>query len=145
MVVKHAEPFRWTGVPVRAYKEDGNLFKGVTRQVVSEGAGDLPFEVRYFEIEAGGHTTLERHEHPHVVYVTRGSGEVLIKDRVEEIEERDVAVVQGNDWHQFRATDGQALGFLCVVPRPRDRPVLPSERDLTLLRSIPGVAEFIRA
>ena len=37
-------------------------------------------------------------------------------------------------WHQFRADAGEAMGFLCMVNRKRDRPVLPTEEERAALR-----------
>jgi len=37
-------------------------------------------------------------------------------------------------WHQFRASAGEPLGFLCMVNAARDKPQLPSAEDLTGLR-----------
>ena len=33
-------------------------------------------------------------------------------------------------WHQFRATKGEPLGFLCMVNAQRDKPQLPTAEDL---------------
>jgi hypothetical protein len=47
-------------------------------------------------------------------------------------------------WHQFRATKGESLGFLCLVNTERDKPQRPDERDAAALRALPGVRDFIR-
>jgi hypothetical protein len=47
-------------------------------------------------------------------------------------------------WHQFRATNDEALGFLCVVSCERDRPQRPGPDDLEALRANPAVSDFIR-
>ena len=39
-------------------------------------------EVRYFEVDAGGHTTLEKHEHTHLVIPIKGKGACLVGDEV---------------------------------------------------------------
>ncbi len=68
--------FRWDGVSLMPYKEDGAApFKSVTRQVLFHDA-DLKCELRYFEVAPGGHSTLERHEHVHVGMILRGVSEV---------------------------------------------------------------------
>ncbi|WP_375389020.1 cupin domain-containing protein [uncultured Amnibacterium sp.] len=138
------EPFRWEGVAELAYKEHDSTFRGVTRRVLF-GAGDgLGVEVRYFEVAPGGWSTLEHHEHPHQVIVLRGSGACLVQDRVIPLAQHDLVLVPGWAWHQFRATGDEPLGFQCVVPLDRDRPVLPSPDDLAALTADPGVAAFIR-
>ena len=70
----HDGAFHWDGVPVLAYKQDGDApFRDVTRQVLFDDPA-LNCQLRYFEVAAGGHTTLERHEHVHAVMVVRGRG-----------------------------------------------------------------------
>jgi mannose-6-phosphate isomerase-like protein (cupin superfamily) len=142
--VRHDGDFRWESVPVLAYKEAGGPFKDITRQVLFEGDSDLPCQWRYFEIAPGGHSTLERHEHLHAVMVIRGAGRALVGDRVVDLDLFDVVRIGPLTWHQFRATDSEPLGFLCVVNVERDRPQLPGPGDLEALRRIPGVGEFIR-
>lgn len=125
-----ASGFRWQGVPVTAYKELGELFRDVTRQtLVGEGYGEgaLPFLTRYFEVQPGGWSTLERHDHPHTVVVLRGRGTVVLENRPHEIGAYDAVYVAPGAAHQFRATGAEPLGFLCIVDRVRDRPVPVSE------------------
>ncbi|MGH7644931.1 MAG: cupin domain-containing protein [Gemmatimonadales bacterium] len=124
-VIKASE-FRWQGVPVTAYKESGELFRDVTRQtLVGEGQGEsgLNFLTRYFEVQPGGWSTLERHEHPHTVVVLRGRGTVVLGERAYDIGPYDAVYVAPGGAHQFRAAGGEPLGFLCIVDRVRDRPV----------------------
>jgi S-methyl-1-thioxylulose 5-phosphate methylthiotransferase len=129
LVRKHSGDFRWQGVDVLAYKQEGSApFKDVTRQVLFEGQG-LPAQLRYFEVAPGGHTTLERHEHVHSVMVIRGRGRCLVGDKAWELEANDLVSVPPMTWHQFRAADDAPLGFLCMVPTERDRPQLPSEEE----------------
>ena len=126
LVRKHAGDFRWEEVDVLAYKQDGAApFKDVTRQVLFESP-DLPAQLRYFEVAAGGHTTLERHNHVHAVMVIRGRGRCLVGDKAYDIAERDLVSVPPMTWHQFHAAADEPLGFLCLVASDRDRPQLPS-------------------
>lgn len=138
------EAFRWEGIDVHPYKETGSHFRSISRQILFPGAHDLPVELRYFEIDVDGHSTLERHHHAHLVVIVQGSGEVLIRDRVEAFRPHDVIHLAPMTWHQFRANQGETVGFLCVVNQERDRPQRPTEEDLALLRSVPAVAQFIR-
>src|SRR5262245_16287555 len=67
----------WEGVPVIEYKQPADHHCGVIRTVLVGASGEkTAFHVRYFEIAPGGYTTLERHEHEHVVVVLRGQGTV---------------------------------------------------------------------
>ena len=46
-------------------------------------------------------------------------------------------------WHQFRATKGEPLGFLCMVNAQRDKPQLPTPDDLARLKADPKIAAFL--
>jgi quercetin dioxygenase-like cupin family protein len=112
--------FRWEGVPVTAYNPDPSLYKDVTRQTLIDGGANV---TRYFEVQPGGHSTLERHGHRHTVIVIRGRGTVRLGDQSHDIAPFDAVHVAPHTVHQFRATGAEPLGFLCVVERERDRPV----------------------
>jgi quercetin dioxygenase-like cupin family protein len=148
-LVRHGgAPFRWAGVPVLAYKEEGTHFRDVTRQVLFEpsgtGAGALDVQLRYFEVAPGGHTTLERHAHEHLVVVLRGPARCLVGERLHDLEVNDVVHVPADTWHQFRTGDEGPLGFLCLVRAERDRPRRPTPEELRALREEPALAAFIR-
>jgi len=100
--------------------------------------------MRYFEIAPGGHSTLERHEHVHVVMVIRGEGEALVGRRVHQLKRFDVVVIEPETWHQFRATRNTEFGFLCMVKMERDRPHLPDEQEKKKLLENPEIAHFVR-
>lgn len=142
--IPHADAFRWEGIPLLPYKEDGNTFRGVSRQTLFLGEGDLPVELRYFEVDADGHSTLERHEHTHLVMIIRGSGEVFVADQVRPIHPHDVVRIPTLTWHQFRANQGEPLGFLCLVSPERDRPQRPTAEQLEELHRFPRAKEFLR-
>ncbi len=117
--------YRWQGVERKAYKAEPAPFKDVTRQtLLGEGPGEEPlrFITRYFEVQPGGYSTLELHEHPHAVVVLRGTGHVVLGERAEPVAPYDCVYVAPGTIHQFRATGSEPLGFLCVVDRVRDRP-----------------------
>ncbi len=138
------DDYRWQSVPLLAYKQDGSApFKDVTRQVLFEDAA-LGCQLRYFEVEPGGHTTLERHQHVHAVMVLRGVGRCLVGDRVVALALHDLLQIPPLTWHQFRAPPDMPLGFLCMVNAERDRPQLPHADDLASLLALPEIAAFIR-
>ena len=137
--------YRWDEVAHLPYKEDGSApFKAISRQVLFAEA-QLGCELRYFEMDAGGYSTLERHEHMHAVMILRGRGQCLVGDEVRPVKAFDLVTIPSWAWHQFRATEGEPLGFLCMVNVLRDRPQLPTEADLETLKSSPTVAAFIAA
>jgi mannose-6-phosphate isomerase-like protein (cupin superfamily) len=141
---RKAKGYRWDGVAELPYKEDGRaLFKSITRQVLFADP-ELHGELRYFEMAAGGFSTLERHEHMHAVLILRGRGHCLVGDEVKAIDTRDLVTVPAMTWHQFRATQGEPLGFLCMVNATRDKPQLPSAEDLAKLEANAKIAAFLR-
>lgn len=132
-VVRENE-FRWEDVPTQAYKLDTGNFHGVVRQVlVGERHGEEApgFVTRYFEIEPGGYTSLERHQHPHVVVILRGRAEIVLDDRVEAATPYDAVFIAPGCLHQLRAASpDEPMGFLCIVDRHRDAPSYPDAEEL---------------
>lgn len=144
MFIRHSGDYRWENVQLLAYKEEGNHFKNITRQILLDGQPALPCQVRYFEIASGGYSTLEQHQHIHYVVISRGNGDALVGDAIYHVQEKDVLMIPSLTWHQFRATSDQPLGFICLVHMERDKALLPTEEDLKLLNQNPDIAEFIR-
>jgi len=145
--VIRAKGYTWENVPVREYKNEGNHYKDITRQtILGEGEGEEAVNsiTRYFEIQPGGHSTLERHEHTHTVVIIRGAGEVILEDRVEPVALHDVVYIAPDTFHQFHATGDEPLGFLCIVDRIRDRPRLPEAEDLNRLMASEAVAKRLK-
>jgi mannose-6-phosphate isomerase-like protein (cupin superfamily) len=137
------EDFRWTDVALRQYKEDNAApFKTVSRQVLFSDPR-MQGELRYFEVDADGYSTLERHEHMHAVMILRGAGRVLVGELVYEVGPHDLVTIPPWTWHQFRPVRGDKLGFLCMVSAERDRPQLPSAEEMAALRADPKVAAFL--
>ena len=135
--------YRWEGVELLPYKDDGRaLFKAITRQTLFSDPR-MNGELRYFEMAASGFSTLERHEHMHAVLILRGRGHCLVGSDVRPVETRDLITVPPMTWHQFRATRGEPLGFLCMVNAERDKPQLPAPDDLKRLASNPAIAAFL--
>jgi quercetin dioxygenase-like cupin family protein len=135
--------FHWNGVDTLQYKSEGSApFRGVTRQVLFSDA-DLACQLRYFEVQPQGYSTLERHQHMHAVMVVRGRGRCLVGDAVHELHTHDLITIPAMAWHQFRAEGQEPLGFLCMVNTERDRPQLPTEQDLKALQQDPAIAAFI--
>jgi len=140
----HPAGYRWSEVDLLEYKAEGSApFKDVTRQVLFDDPA-AGYQWRYFEVAAGGHTTLERHEHTHAVMILRGTGTALVGTNVTAFGPYDLYRVPPMTWHQFSAAPDEAMGFLCLVPAERDRPQLPTEDDLAELRRNREIAAIIR-
>ncbi len=139
-----ATRFRWSGVPEKVYKTNGTHFRDISRFELIKNLPGLACQLRYFEIQPGGYSSLERHQHAHAVLILRGSGQVLIGDSIAAIEPFDVVEIPPMTWHQFYAADNEPLGFLCIVDCERDRPQRPTPEELEQLRANPAIAAMIR-
>jgi quercetin dioxygenase-like cupin family protein len=143
LVREFRSDYRWDGVACQPYKQDGSApFKDISRQVLFHEP-DMGCELRYFEMDAGGHSTLERHEHAHAVMILRGHGMCLLGDTVRPVKTFDLISIPAWTWHQLRANAGEPMGFLCMVNQQRDRPQLPTEEQLAAIKANPIVAKFL--
>jgi quercetin dioxygenase-like cupin family protein len=107
--------FDWEGVPEKVV--DAPDTAGVTGKVLVGPEDSAPnFRMRYFRIESGGYSSLERHPHDHGVFILRGRARVRLGSEEVEVGPRDVVYVPGNELHQFQAIGDEPLGFLCVIP-----------------------------
>ena len=111
---------QWEGVQVQPY-ERGVAVGGSVRVVIGPEDGAHNFTMRYFEIEPGGQSSFDRHEHDHGVYFLKGRAKVLIGWDVHDVGPGDVVYIAPNEQHQFESIGEEPLGFLCVVP-PKDDP-----------------------
>jgi quercetin dioxygenase-like cupin family protein len=139
--------FHWSGIVKKEYKTEGSHFRDIVRHTLFGEANDesgLRCVLRYFEIASGGYSSLERHQHPHLVVVVRGRGHVILGDGVEPVGYLDGVYIAPGTFHQFHATEGEPLGFLCVVDRERDRPVLPTAEERVKLAANPAVAKLMK-
>ena len=121
---RHLGEFQWNHIERKVYKSEDQSWAGVARQVFTGETGESPqFHVRYFEIEKNGYSTLEHHQHEHVVVVMRGRGHAIVGEKRVELAFGDVLYVAPNDVHQLSNSQEEPFGFLCVVNAERDRPV----------------------
>ena len=82
---KDHDPYTWSEVECEAYKqgqEAGREWKSIIRQVlVGKQAEKTGFHLRYFEIEPGGYSILEKLAPAHVVIAVRGQGRVILNSQ----------------------------------------------------------------
>jgi quercetin dioxygenase-like cupin family protein len=110
--------FQWEGVTRQAYESPD--LQGVTVQWLIGPSEEAPhFAVRYFEVQPGSTTSLDRHEHDHGVVILSGRGQVRLGDEVMDVSFGDAIYVPPNELHQFGCVGQKPLGFLCVVPARR--------------------------
>lgn len=109
--------------PYKLSTHRGGEFRGALRQVlVGRGGERVRFHVRYFELEPGGFTSLERHRHAHVVIAVRGRGRVRVAQTHYSMKRLDTIYIAPNQPHQLAAPGRSPFGFLCIVDARRDRP-----------------------
>jgi quercetin dioxygenase-like cupin family protein len=108
--------YHWVGVNGIPLNDEG--IKAATKHVLIGDNDDAPnFIMRFFQLEPGGHSKLERHPQEHEVIILNGAGDVQIADQVFSIEPFDVVFIEGGELHQFKAKENQRLGFICVIPK----------------------------
>ena len=118
----------WSGIEPVGYRagrqdEPGQGYRGVTKHVISGDRGEpSSFEVRYFELEPGGYTRLEKHQHVHSVTIIRGRGYAVVGDDIHPLAPFDHIYVGPMTMHQFVNDAAEPFGFICVVDAERDKP-----------------------
>ena len=145
--VIHCTDYHWDGVERKQYKTDTTNFKGVSRYSLlgeSDDEWELNMQTRYFEVEAGGYTSLEQHRHPHSVVIIRGSGTLVLGNEIHTIGLNDVVFVSPETLHQFHADKGSELGFICIVDRYRDKPIIPSSDTIESVMATSEARQKIR-
>ena len=140
----HSHPNGWEGITPHIYKENPGVFRDVTKQILFDNEADLPVQFRYFQVEKDGFSSLEKHEHMHLVLIFKGKGHALLGSDVHEVREGDLITIPPWQWHQSRADAGDILGFLCLVNHDRDIPVYPTEEELLALKRDPEIEKFLK-
>ena len=141
--------FRWSGIGRRDYKSGsgdarGMGFKGVGRWVLtSRDAVAADYELRYFEIEPAGYSSLEKHRHEHVVVVLRGRGRALVCNQVVNLSPFDALHVPALTPHRWINEGNEPFGFLCPVDRERDRPRPIDDAEWERLRANPVTSPYV--
>jgi ribulose-bisphosphate carboxylase large chain len=116
--------YTWKGRNIEHYKPEGSaVFGGVHRiELAGKTGTNTAFDLRYFEIEPGGFSTLEKHVHEHVIIGVRGSGTLVKKNGRHTINPHDIAYVGPLEPHQLCNVTSEPFGFYCIVDHRRDRP-----------------------
>jgi S-methyl-1-thioxylulose 5-phosphate methylthiotransferase len=141
--------FRWEGVGEKPYKlaatdERGMSWRGVTRWALASAAS-IPsgFDLRYFELEPGGYSSLEKHRHVHFVVALRGRGRAVVGDAVFELEPFAAIYVAPLTPHRWLNAGAEPFGFLCTVDAERDRPQPLDDDEWESLQRNPATAPYV--
>jgi len=112
---KDTTKFEWESVTPQVLEMDG--IEGVTKNILIGHTDKAPNAImRFFWLEPGGHSMLERHPQEHEVIVLKGKGTVQIGEEITEVQPFDVVFVSPNELHQFKNTSDEPFGFICVIP-----------------------------
>ncbi len=84
------------------------------KYLLHAGIGAKRIQLRLFNIDIGGCTPLERHEHEHEVYMLEGKAVLRGEDGEVEVGRGDAIFIPSNELHQFRNTGIEAVRFLCT-------------------------------
>ncbi len=145
--VIHARAGGWDGVEPEGYRPGAAV--GIARHTIvggwkpEPGAPGPQLELRFFELDPGTASRLERHEHEHYVIVGRGIGHAVVGERVEEVSAGDVIYVAPLELHQFINRGDERFGFYCIVTAARDGARIPEKEEIERLLASP-VGPFIR-
>ncbi|NTW71182.1 MAG: cupin domain-containing protein [Eubacteriaceae bacterium] len=140
--------FNWDGITKIDYKPaDGEgpvTFNETTRQNLVENEADTAFHLRYFECAKGGFSTLEKHQHVHVVVIARGKGKIIVNDQIFDANPMDLIVVPPHASHQLINTEDEPFGFFCTVDAERDKFSLLTKEEIMSLKENPEIAAYIQ-
>lgn len=109
--------FVWSGVTkIDCKPQDNNplTFNDTTRQNLVENGFGTNFHLRYFECKIGGFTTLEKHEHVHVIIIARGKGKVIVDDHIYNVKPMDLIIIPNNAAHQLINIGEEPFGFFVL-------------------------------
>lgn len=140
--VVHANDAGWDGVPVEGYRPGAAI--GIERHTLLGARKSAPtedgpsLEMRYFELQPGAATRLEKHKHEHFVIVKRGLGHAIIGETATEIAADDVVYVGPLELHQFVNRGEEPFGFYCIVDAARDFSQAPASEELERLQASPA-------
>lgn len=135
----------WEGIEAAGYTPDAPG-TGVSRHTIVGSRKSDPnepgpkMELRYFEVQCGAASRLEKHEHEHYVIVRRGFGYAVIGDTATEIGPNDVIYVGPLQLHQFVNRGDEPFGFYCFVDACRDFSREPTLDELARLEASPAGA-----
>jgi quercetin dioxygenase-like cupin family protein len=111
----------WEDVPLKEYPS--GVSQGAAVRWLIGRAEDAPnFAMRFFTVQPGGYTALDKHPHDHGVLVLHGSAEVLLGDTTSVVNAGDVVYIPGGETHQFHTRGNEPFGFICVIPAGIERP-----------------------
>lgn len=140
--------FNWEDINKIDYKPVEGLgpvtFNETTRQNLVEEGADTSFHLRYFECAKEGFTTLEKHNHVHVVVIARGQGKVIVNEDIFDAKPMDLVVIPPFAKHQLINSGDEPFGFFCTVDAERDKFNRLTKEEIEGLKKNPEIAKYIQ-
>jgi len=116
IVHRYKDQFDWEGVSLSRYPPGKEMRDVNVRWLIGPAEKAPNFALRYFEIEPGGWSSLDKHAHDHGVVILRGQGQVLLGEETFKVAFGDVVYIPPHEVHQLKSVGDEPLGFLCVIP-----------------------------
>ncbi len=125
LILKSTADHGWSDREKTVYKTEQSLphANASRTELIGKHQQQTNFELRYFELEPGGYTSHERHQHTHVIIGVHGAGHLIIEQQSHLLQEQDIAYIPPLSRHQLRNDGNKAFGFYCLVDRYRDKPM----------------------
>ncbi len=139
--------FCWDGIEKQQYKDEkkeGITFQNVSRQNLVTSKDGVDFEVRYFEIGKDGFTSLEKHQHTHIVMIALGKGKIIVGNKIYDTGISDYFVIPEWTPHQLINIGDEPFGFFCTVNAKRAEPQMLSQKEVEKLRSHKDIDKYLR-
>ena len=142
--------YRWDTVPLINYKEvsiksgTNVTFNNITRQNIITINDGVDFEVRLFECGPDGFSTLEKHQHTHIVMIARGTGKVIIGENIYDARPLDYFIIPEWHPHQLINAGKEPFAFFCTVNAKRDSFKLLSNKEIEQLRKNKDIEKWIQ-
>jgi quercetin dioxygenase-like cupin family protein len=101
---------------IEAKDAEAGASKLKVRWLITKDMGAPNFAMRIFEMEPDGYSPLHTHPWEHEVFVLKGEGIVVEKNKERKIVSGDVIFIEPNELHQFKNNGKMPFMFICIVP-----------------------------
>jgi quercetin dioxygenase-like cupin family protein len=101
---------------------ENDQMKGVIKKVlISPAQGWDGYVMRQFQLCEGGYTPKHEHSWPHIVYILKGQGSLLLDGQDYDMSTGSFVFIPGDKAHKFTNTGKEDFKFICIVPEEGDQ------------------------
>ena len=101
---------------VTAEDAEEGASKLVVRWLITKEMGAENFEMRLFEMAAGGHSPYHNHPWEHEVFILEGEGLVVGGKEERSFKAGDIIFIPSNEKHQLKNNSEKPVKLLCLIP-----------------------------